>query len=230
MHHLNRSLFSSSVIAIAISLASVCNAATVSVSGQSGPWSQSANPTLNYGVGDNAAPTAVPIAAGDNITVTYSSGFTSAFSGAPPTVDGNGYTFAIFGSGTDGMGFTGTGIGSSNTPLPSFFIDPTNSGPPIYLNALIGAFADASGDVIGSPFAINNGPFSAAAPSGASFLLLGVNDDIYSDNSGALNVDVAISAVGVPGPIVGAGLPGLIFASGGLVAWYRRRRAAVTNS
>ena len=235
------------VAAAFVSLSPITGASalTVAVNGQAGPWSQTVNPTLNYGVGDNLAPTMVGVLAGGSITIQYVSGATSAFGGVPPTVDANGYVGLIFGSGAPfpnpsppPPSIVLTGIGSSGNPLPSFFIDPTNSGPDIWLNELIGAFADSSGKVVGNPFAVGDGPLTMLAPGGATLLLLGVNDDIYigtakdangaliPDNTGSLDISVTgdvVATTPLPAalPLFATGLGGL-----GLLARRRKRKTA----
>ena len=196
------------------------SAATVTVGGLSGPYDWAINGNFDYGIHDNAAPASITVTAGQTITVTYLSGLTSAF-GGPPTVDALGYVGSFFGT---GLGESQTG--SSGTFFPSYPI----SGPvgaPIYLNALLGAFVDASGLVL-SEFAPGDGPYSILAPVGSTRLLFGVNDDIFADNTGALVISVVGVGVGVPEPaawalmLIGFGLAG--------VGLRRRRKAAALSA
>jgi hypothetical protein len=54
---------------------------------------------------------------------------------------------------------------------------------------------------------------------GGSFSYNGVNGYLYTETVVRTNPTYA-----VPGPIAGAGLPGLVLACGGLLAWWRRRQ------
>src|ERR1700732_2892980 len=54
--------------------------------------------------------------------------------------------------------------------------------------------------------------------------------DHLSDRGQMLLAQYELSLLGVPGPIAGAGLPGLILAGGGLLGWWRRRQKTNLNA
>lgn len=158
---------------------------TATVDGTRGPWTYSSTLNSSFQCGsDSELPPTVfnasdgfDFAAGGTFTITYLSGTVSVGSGFPFT-DANGDTSLA----------VDNGPGSSGKVVPSFYMDAATY--PINLGELVGTFATSSGTIVGTPFKVGDSA-SVTVPAGATQLQLGVNDDIYGDNAGFYNVEVA---------------------------------------
>ncbi len=234
-------------LAFGLGAASSASAAVVvTVDARSAPWDWVAgglNDSFQFGVQDNTAPTAVTFASagisGPTWAVVYTGkGLTSEFGGAP-TQDVDGYAGSVFKD--DDPGSSGNFFPSHY--MPAYWNADPNLG--VFLGGLVATFTDASGSIIGDPFPIGyvfdngGGPVfvqsvsSGPTPSGATQIQLGINDDIFADNTGSLRVCVGDSvascqalSAGVPEPATWAmmliGLGGL----GGIMRARRRVTAA----
>src|SRR5271163_4503195 len=177
--------------ALALSMAALALAqsTTITVNGNQGPWEQGLNPSFNYGYGDNAAPVAIssasgiPFNPGGTVTVTYVSGQVNVFpEGGYPATDANGATTEVP---------TNSTVVATYGSYPSYFI--SSASYPVYASELVGTFAN-NGVIVGTPFPVGDGAKSFTIPSGANQLLLGVDDNDYSDNTGSWQIKVTYAA------------------------------------
>ena len=149
------------------------------VQGSTMPWLWVAgglNKAYPFGIQDGTGPEVASLAAlnakpGQTLIIAYVSGQICIGPGWPET---------------DAGGTRDGSVAATGRPLPSAYMQDHS----VNLSALVGAFTDAQGQLVAPPFAIDDGPVSATIPPGATQLQLGINDDIYADNIGALMVSV----------------------------------------
>ena len=154
----------------------------VTVNSKSGPWNPTINKSRNYihklRVKSNglAPPTIVRVKPGYDLTIEYLFGdvYTDRKDFPERKTDADGYSKEM--------------STYSGGHLPSFYINGQ-----INHMALIGTFANSKGVIVGSPFSIGDGPVNVIAPEGAEQLQLGINDNLFRDNSGLFVVKVSIN-------------------------------------
>lgn len=137
----------------------------ITVVGNAAPWTEvGSNPTVP-GIGSGAAATTFPVTPGTRYAVQFTGG----------VVIPNGFP-----------AYDATGMPWSNgraTGLAGQFVP--DDGTVCQGSCAIGTWQDGSGNIIGTPFALND-YFGATAPAGAAVLAIGVNSLFtnWADNSG----------------------------------------------
>jgi len=179
----------SKIAVIGLSASLLCaggmaSAETVSakVPGTAMPWIiKKKNPDLPYGKVDGTAPVVAPL---------------KLTAGMPLQITATGSTTTVAGGG----GFDPGGqqeficddhLGGSGMPFPSMYMG--HGFYPVHLNELVAVFTDGKGKIVKSPFPIGTG-MNITVPEGAEAIQFGLNDDIYADNSGEIEVNITLAA------------------------------------
>src|SRR5262249_7654914 len=100
---------------------------------------------------------------------------------------------------------------------------PSITGFALLLDGVFGSVLDVASLSNGVTVASSDNLEHFSAPFSPVMSLV-VTDDIGVNPGGTIS---SVEKQFVPGPVVGAGLPGLVMACGGLLAWWRRRRRSL---
>jgi hypothetical protein len=164
----------------------------------------------NSSSGGTGALTGISLTFGQAFTV--SAGLTDLWNAGPLPrwSNADGLIAPLVATGSDDSGQP------AGTTIGSIFSLYTQDGLTAPYGSLVGQIGSGAFFLIGTNF---SGTANATGQ-----LSLYYWDSNNGDNTGSIAANISASAV--PGPIIGAGLPGLVMALGGLIAWRRRRMAA----
>jgi hypothetical protein len=164
----------------------------------------------NSSTGGAGALTGISLTFGQAFTV--SAGLTDLWNAGPLPrwSNADGLIAPLLATGSDDSGQ------SAGTLIGSIFALYTQDGLTAAYGSLVGQIGAGAFFLVGTNF---SGTANATGQ-----LSLYYWDENNGDNTGSIAATISASAV--PGPIVGAGLPGLVMALGGLIAWRRRKMAA----
>jgi len=169
------------MLALCLGQGALAETVTVKMPGSAMPWViKKKNPDLPYGRNDGTAPAAadLKLTAGTLLHITAT--------GSTTTVAGGG-------------GFSPSGqaeficddhLGGSGMPFPSMYMG--HGFYPVHLNELVAVFTDGKGRIVKSPFPIGTA-MDITVPEGAKAIQFGLNDDIYADNTGEIEVIIAVT-------------------------------------